>query len=225
MTNDEKNTAGLIQIKKREDVCPSKTLDLKLRPRTHRRRHRPRRRRKNRPRILALARRTRRLRRIQRGPAPRIPQRRLRMGRLRLAPRIPQSHGRLARPGGFDKCDRMRPPPARAHRPLRAPARRRHPRPPHVLRDGEHARRIRQPATGRKPSRSSHESRRQRSAPGLARRHRHFCASLAPRPLRSRPLADRHVDGRRPLVGSRFSARSAARSARRKPCRARASAF
>jgi molybdopterin-containing oxidoreductase family iron-sulfur binding subunit len=28
MTNDEKNTAGLIQIKKREDVCPSKTLDL-----------------------------------------------------------------------------------------------------------------------------------------------------------------------------------------------------
>ncbi len=30
MTNDEKNTAGLIQIKKREDVCPSKTLDLKL---------------------------------------------------------------------------------------------------------------------------------------------------------------------------------------------------
>src|SRR4029077_15516922 len=27
---DEKNTAGLIQIKKREDVCPSKTLDLKL---------------------------------------------------------------------------------------------------------------------------------------------------------------------------------------------------
>jgi len=30
MTNDEKNTAGFIQIKKREDVCPSKTLDLKL---------------------------------------------------------------------------------------------------------------------------------------------------------------------------------------------------
>jgi MoCo/4Fe-4S cofactor protein with predicted Tat translocation signal len=30
MTNDEKNTAGLIQIKKREDVCPSRTLDLKL---------------------------------------------------------------------------------------------------------------------------------------------------------------------------------------------------
>jgi len=30
MTNDEKNTAGLIQIKKREDVCPSKTLDLNL---------------------------------------------------------------------------------------------------------------------------------------------------------------------------------------------------
>ncbi len=28
MTNDEKNTAGLIQIKKREDVCPSKKLDL-----------------------------------------------------------------------------------------------------------------------------------------------------------------------------------------------------
>jgi MoCo/4Fe-4S cofactor protein with predicted Tat translocation signal len=30
MTNDEKNTAGLIQIKKREDVCPSKKLDLNL---------------------------------------------------------------------------------------------------------------------------------------------------------------------------------------------------
>ncbi len=30
MTNDEKNTAGLIQIKKREDVCPSKNLDLNL---------------------------------------------------------------------------------------------------------------------------------------------------------------------------------------------------
>ncbi len=30
MTNDEKITAGLIQIKKREDVCPSKTLDLNL---------------------------------------------------------------------------------------------------------------------------------------------------------------------------------------------------
>jgi molybdopterin-containing oxidoreductase family iron-sulfur binding subunit len=30
MTNDEKNTAGLIQIKKREDVCPSKTLDLNV---------------------------------------------------------------------------------------------------------------------------------------------------------------------------------------------------
>src|ERR1035438_2914579 len=28
MTNEEKNTGGLIQIKKREDVCPSKTLDL-----------------------------------------------------------------------------------------------------------------------------------------------------------------------------------------------------
>jgi molybdopterin-containing oxidoreductase family iron-sulfur binding subunit len=28
MTNDEKNTGGLIQIKKREDVCPSKKLDL-----------------------------------------------------------------------------------------------------------------------------------------------------------------------------------------------------
>ncbi len=28
MTNDEKNPGGLIQIKKREDVCPSKTLDL-----------------------------------------------------------------------------------------------------------------------------------------------------------------------------------------------------
>jgi MoCo/4Fe-4S cofactor protein with predicted Tat translocation signal len=28
MTNDEKNTGDLIQIKKREDVCPSKTLDL-----------------------------------------------------------------------------------------------------------------------------------------------------------------------------------------------------
>ena len=28
MTNAEKNTAGLIQIKKREDVCPSKKLDL-----------------------------------------------------------------------------------------------------------------------------------------------------------------------------------------------------
>jgi MoCo/4Fe-4S cofactor protein with predicted Tat translocation signal len=28
MTNDEKNTGGLIQIKRREDVCPSKTLDL-----------------------------------------------------------------------------------------------------------------------------------------------------------------------------------------------------
>jgi MoCo/4Fe-4S cofactor protein with predicted Tat translocation signal len=28
MTNDEKNTGGLIQIKKREDVCPSKRLDL-----------------------------------------------------------------------------------------------------------------------------------------------------------------------------------------------------
>jgi molybdopterin-containing oxidoreductase family iron-sulfur binding subunit len=30
MTNDEKNTGGLIQIKKREDVCPSKTLDLNV---------------------------------------------------------------------------------------------------------------------------------------------------------------------------------------------------
>ncbi len=28
MTNDEKNTGGLIQIKRREDVCPSKKLDL-----------------------------------------------------------------------------------------------------------------------------------------------------------------------------------------------------
>ena len=28
MTNDEKNTGGLIQIKKREDACPSKKLDL-----------------------------------------------------------------------------------------------------------------------------------------------------------------------------------------------------
>src|ERR1700745_2375054 len=28
MTNDEKNAADLIQIKKREDVCPSKKLDL-----------------------------------------------------------------------------------------------------------------------------------------------------------------------------------------------------
>src|SRR5450631_2624117 len=30
MTNDEKNTGGLIQIKKREDVCPSKKLDLNV---------------------------------------------------------------------------------------------------------------------------------------------------------------------------------------------------
>ncbi|MGC1650190.1 MAG: TAT-variant-translocated molybdopterin oxidoreductase [Candidatus Sulfotelmatobacter sp.] len=30
MTNDEKNNGGLIQIKKREDVCPSKTLDLNV---------------------------------------------------------------------------------------------------------------------------------------------------------------------------------------------------
>jgi molybdopterin-containing oxidoreductase family iron-sulfur binding subunit len=30
MTNEEKNTGGLIQIKKREDVCPSKQLDLNL---------------------------------------------------------------------------------------------------------------------------------------------------------------------------------------------------
>ena len=30
MTNDEKNTGGLIQIKTREDVCPSKRLDLNL---------------------------------------------------------------------------------------------------------------------------------------------------------------------------------------------------
>ena len=30
MTSDEKNTGGLIQIKKREDVCPSKQLDLNL---------------------------------------------------------------------------------------------------------------------------------------------------------------------------------------------------
>jgi MoCo/4Fe-4S cofactor protein with predicted Tat translocation signal len=28
MTNDEKNTGDLIQIKKREDVCPGKKLDL-----------------------------------------------------------------------------------------------------------------------------------------------------------------------------------------------------
>ncbi len=121
------------------------------------------------------------------------------MGRLRLAPWIPQSHGRLSRPS---RHDRMRPPPARAHRPLRAPAGRRHSRPPHVLRDGLYARRIRQPAARRKPSRPSHKSRRQRPTPGLARWHRHLCASLAPRPLRSRPLPDRYVDGRRPLVAS-----------------------
>jgi MoCo/4Fe-4S cofactor protein with predicted Tat translocation signal len=30
MTNDEKNSGGLIQIQKREDVCPSKKLDLNL---------------------------------------------------------------------------------------------------------------------------------------------------------------------------------------------------
>jgi len=30
MTNDEKNTGGLIQIKNREDVCPSKKLDLNV---------------------------------------------------------------------------------------------------------------------------------------------------------------------------------------------------
>jgi len=30
MTNDEKNNGGLIQIKTREDVCPSKKLDLTL---------------------------------------------------------------------------------------------------------------------------------------------------------------------------------------------------
>ena len=30
MTNDEKNTGELIQIKKREDVCPSKKLDLNV---------------------------------------------------------------------------------------------------------------------------------------------------------------------------------------------------
>jgi len=119
------------------------------------------------------------------------------MGRLRLPPRIPQSHGRLPRPR---RHDWMRPSPARAHRPLRPPARRRHPRPPHVLRHGHNARRIRQPAPGRKPSRPSHKNRRQRPAPGLARRHRHFCAGVNSRPLRSRPLPDRHLHGRRPLL-------------------------
>ena len=111
--------------------------------------------------------------------------------------------------------DRMRQAPARADRSLRAPAGRRDSRAADVLRHGVHARRIRQPAVGGKPSRPSYESRRQRSASGFARRHRIFAqASLLGLydPDRSQSVMSMGDRAR----GRRFSARSAVRLARRK---------
>ncbi len=63
------------------------------------------------------------------------------------------------------------------------------------------------------------------SASRVARRHRHLRAGLAARPLRSRPLADRHLDGRRPLVAGvpRRDPRPAQRA--EDLCRAQAFAF
>src|ERR1017187_9566448 len=190
---------GRAQQKREARRClpqPKRQTGPEFRPRADRPGDGARCRREDRPRILALARRTRRQRRLPGSPAPRIPQRRLRMGRLRLAPRVPQGNGRVARPR---RNDRMRASAARAHRSLCAPAGKRHTRPPHVLRHGEYAGRIRRPTAGRKPARPSDEDRRQRPAPGLARRHRYLCAGFDSRPVRSRPPADRHVDGRSSL--------------------------
>src|SRR5580692_9942195 len=65
---------------------------------------------------------------------------------------------------------------------------------------------VRQPGSGRKPSRPSDEDRRQRPASRVARRHRHLYPGRNPGPLRSRPLADGQLSGRRALVAA-FSQR------------------
>ena len=128
MTNDEKNTGDLIQIKKREDVCPSKKLDLNV-VREH---------------IDAAT--------AHDAAEKTGPEYWRSLEELAGSEEFKDALHREFPKGasewvdsvsrrGFLKVmgaslglagfmDRMRPPAARAHRPLRAPARKRHPWPP-----------------------------------------------------------------------------------------------
>ena len=196
MANDEEHTGELIQIKKREDVCPTKNA-AQLDPRCSARRNRPRSAPKDRPGILAQPRRTRGQRRIPGSPAPRISQRRFRVDRHCLPPRIPQSHGRFARPG---RHDRMRQAPLEAIVPYVRQPENVIPGRPMYYATAHHARRICQSGSRRKPSRPPHEDRRQRSASASLGGTDIFAQASILGDVRSRPLAERGVHGRSALV-------------------------
>ena len=220
MTNDEKNTAGLIQIKKREDVCPSKKLDLDdVRERI------------DRATAHDAAEKTgpeywRSLEELAGTDAFKDALHRefpkgasewvdsvSRRGFLKVM-------GASLGLAGMTGCVRLPLEPIVPY--VRQPEGVIPGRPMYYA-TASHARRIREPGARRKPSRPPHENRRQRSASRLARWHRHLHAGLHPWPLRSRPLPDRHVDGRRPLVAviprrdPRPAQRAESRAGRRHP--------
>ena len=184
-----------------------------LRPRCHPRPAAGRRR----PAVLAQPRGRRRDARVPGVPPPRVPGERLGVDRSGGPPRVPEADGRLA---GAGRRHRLHAPARRAHRAVRAAARRRHARQAAVLRHRDVARRRRHRAAGREPRGPADQDRGQPRPSRQPRRHRRLRAGVGPHALRSRPLEDHHRAGRDPVRGARSSPPCAAPSRPRPPARA-----